>query len=124
MHFCRDVVIVVVGAVSAEGSDRKGLGYPPEQNAMVAAVAAVAGKMTVVVGINPGAVLLPWAKDVAAVLLMFVPGLEMGMVLELFCLSHRLAFAHGCTWLHMVAIKYVRPITSNSYKLPLFVPLR
>lgn len=44
---------------------------------MVAAVAA-AQKNTVVVMVNPGAVLTPWADSVAAALTMFMPGLEMG----------------------------------------------
>lgn len=76
-----DLVVVVVGMSSAEGHDRTTLAYPTDQLAMVTAVAAAAGKKTVVVAINPGAILAPWVHTVAATLLMNVPGLEMGNAL-------------------------------------------
>ena len=59
---------------SSEGSDRRTLAFSDADNAMVSAVAK-AQKNTIVVMVNPGAVLTPWADDVAAALTMFMPGL-------------------------------------------------
>ena len=75
-----DVAIVVVGDKSSEGRDRANLSFSGAQDDLVRAVAAAATR-TVVVGINPGPVLLPWADAVDAVLLMFVPGQEAGHAL-------------------------------------------
>jgi beta-glucosidase len=72
-----DVAVVFIHTTSSEGSDRKSLSFEAADDAMVAAVAK-AQKNTVVVMVNPGAVLTPWADDVAAALTMFMPGLEMG----------------------------------------------
>jgi len=72
-----DVAVVFIHVTSSEGSDRKTLGFSDDDNAMVAEVAK-AQKNTVVVMVNPGAVLTPWAGDVGALLTMFMPGLEMG----------------------------------------------
>lgn len=72
-----DVAVVFVSTTSSEGSDRKTLAFSDDQNAMVAAVAK-AQKKTIVVMVNPGAVLTPWTGDVAACMTMFMPGLEMG----------------------------------------------
>jgi beta-glucosidase len=75
-----DVAVVVVGTteeVESEGFDRTSLSLPGRQNELVARVAA-ANPRTVVV-VNAGApVLLPWADDVAAVLLAWFPGQEFG----------------------------------------------
>ena len=75
-----DVAVVVVGTteeVESEGFDRTSLSLPGRQDELVARVAA-ANPSTVVV-LNAGApVLLPWADDVAAVLLAWFPGQEFG----------------------------------------------
>ena len=76
-----DVAIVVVGDPSAEGSDRATLALSGTQDALVAAVAKAAGHKIVVVCANPGPVLLPWAADVGAVVLVGMAGVEMGHAL-------------------------------------------
>ncbi|GAA2387758.1 beta-glucosidase family protein [Dactylosporangium salmoneum] len=74
------VAVVVVGTterIESEGSDRATLALPGDQDALVRAVAAVNPRTVVVV--NAGApVLLPWAADVAAILLCWFPGQEFG----------------------------------------------
>lgn len=78
-----DVAVVVVGTneeVESEGYDRSTLALPGRQDELVARVAA-ANPRTVVV-VNAGApVLMPWADDVAAVLLAWFPGQEFGNAL-------------------------------------------
>ena len=78
-----DVALVVVGTneeVESEGFDRTSLTLPGRQDELVSAVAA-ANPRTVVV-VNSGApVLLPWADDVAAVLVSWFPGQEFGNAL-------------------------------------------
>ena len=78
-----DVAVVVVGTneeVESEGFDRTSLALPGRQDELVSAVAA-ANPRTVVV-VNSGApVLLPWADDVAAVLVSWFPGQEFGNAL-------------------------------------------
>jgi beta-glucosidase len=78
-----DVVVVVVGTnaeVESEGFDRTSLGLPGRQDELVSAVAAVNPRTVVVV--NAGApVLLPWANEVAAVLVSWFPGQEAGRAL-------------------------------------------
>ena len=75
-----DVAIVVVGTteeVESEGFDRTTLALPGQQDELVRRVAA-ANPRTVVV-VNAGSpVELPWADDVAAVLLAWFPGQEAG----------------------------------------------
>ncbi|MBB3038764.1 beta-glucosidase family protein [Hoyosella altamirensis] len=75
-----DVAIVVVGTtdeVESEGFDRTSLSLPGRQDELVRRVAGVNSQTVVVV--NAGApVLLPWADDVAAVLLAWFPGQEAG----------------------------------------------
>jgi beta-glucosidase len=75
-----DIAVVVVGTteeVESEGFDRTSLSLPGRQDELVARVAAVNPRTVVVV--NAGApVLLPWADDVAAVLLAWFPGQEFG----------------------------------------------
>ena len=77
------VVLVVVGTteeVESEGFDRDSLSLPGRQDELVRRVAA-ANAATVVV-VNAGApVLMPWAQDVAAVLLAWFPGQEFGNAL-------------------------------------------
>ncbi len=78
-----DVAVVVVGTteeVESEGFDRASLALPGRQDELVARVAA-ANPNTIVV-VNAGApVLLPWADEVAAVLLAWFPGQEFGNAL-------------------------------------------
>jgi beta-glucosidase len=78
-----DVAVVVVGTTAqteSEGIDRTTLALPGRQDDLVRAVAA-ANPRTVAV-INSGApVLLPWADDVAAVLLTWFGGQEYGNAL-------------------------------------------
>jgi beta-glucosidase len=78
-----DVAVVVVGTteeVESEGFDRTSLALPGRQDELVRRVAE-ANPRTVVV-VNAGApVLLPWADDVAALLLAWFPGQEFGNAL-------------------------------------------
>ncbi len=78
-----DVAVVVVGTtdeVESEGFDRRSLALPGRQDELVRRVAA-ANPRTVVV-VNAGApVLMPWAGEVAAVLLAWFPGQEFGHAL-------------------------------------------
>jgi beta-glucosidase len=78
-----DVAVVVVGTTEedeCEGIDRDSLALPGRQDELVRRVAG-ANPRTVVV-VNAGApVLLPWAGDVAAVLLAWFPGQEFGHAL-------------------------------------------
>jgi beta-glucosidase len=78
-----DVAVVVVGTtdeVESEGFDRTTLALPGRQDELVRRVAA-ANPRTVVV-VNAGSpVELPWADDVAAVLLAWFPGQEAGRAL-------------------------------------------
>jgi beta-glucosidase len=78
-----DVAVVVVGTtedVESEGFDRTSLALPGRQDELVARVAA-ANPRTVVV-VNAGSpVLMPWADDVAAILLTWFPGQEAGNAL-------------------------------------------
>ena len=78
-----DIAIVVVGTteeVESEGFDRTTLALPGRQDELVSRVAA-ANPRTVVV-VNAGSpVEMPWADDVAAVLLTWFPGQEAGHAL-------------------------------------------
>lgn len=78
-----DVAVVVVGTtdeVESEGFDRSTLTLPGAQDELVRRVAAVNPRTVVVV--NAGSpVELPWADDVAAVLLAWFPGQEAGHAL-------------------------------------------
>jgi beta-glucosidase len=78
-----DAVVLVVGTteeVESEGFDRGTLALPGRQDELVRRVAAVNGNTIVVV--NAGApVLMPWADEVAAVLLAWFPGQEFGNAL-------------------------------------------
>jgi beta-glucosidase len=78
-----DVAVVVVGTteeVESEGFDRTSLALPGRQDELVRRVAE-ANPATVVV-VNAGApVLLPWAGEVAAVLVAWFPGQECGNAL-------------------------------------------
>jgi len=78
-----DVAVVVVGTteeVESESFDRTTLALPGRQDELVSRVAA-ANPRTVVV-VNAGSpVLMPWADEVAAILLTWFPGQEAGTAL-------------------------------------------
>jgi len=81
--YASDVAVVIVGTteeVESEGFDRTTLALPGRQDELVRRVVA-ANPRTVVV-VNAGSpVELPWADDVAAVLLAWFPGQEAGHAL-------------------------------------------
>jgi beta-glucosidase len=82
-------VVIAACTVSGEGHDRTfpskdhtrtdsiGLSLPAEEDALIDAVSEVS-KNVVVVVTHPGAILLPWAHRVAAIICMTVPGQEAG----------------------------------------------
>eukprot|EP00413_Alexandrium_margalefii_P039480 CAMPEP_0204586102 /NCGR_PEP_ID=MMETSP0661-20131031/47296_1 /ASSEMBLY_ACC=CAM_ASM_000606 /TAXON_ID=109239 /ORGANISM="Alexandrium margalefi, Strain AMGDE01CS-322" /LENGTH=628 /DNA_ID=CAMNT_0051595715 /DNA_START=27 /DNA_END=1913 /DNA_ORIENTATION=- len=87
-----DYAVVFVGTLSSEGSDRVSLslddgcdkdaqgqcgGNAHSQNALIEAVAKANSK-TIVVASVPGAVLMPWADSVPAILTNFMPGQQAG----------------------------------------------
>ncbi len=78
-----DAAVLVVGTteeVESEGFDRASLSLPGRQDELVRRVAAANPNTLVVV--NAGApVLMPWADDVAAVLIAWFPGQEFGNAL-------------------------------------------
>jgi beta-glucosidase len=69
-----------VGQQTSEGSDRSSLSLPAGQDTLVSAVAA-ANPHTVVVLYSSSATLMPWASQVAAVLVAWYPGQENGNAL-------------------------------------------
>ena len=75
-----DVAIVCVGQQTSEGSDRSSLSLPNGQDALVEAVAA-ANPKTIVVMYESSATLMPWANQVAAILMAWYPGQENGNAL-------------------------------------------
>ncbi|MGA3268565.1 MAG: glycoside hydrolase family 3 C-terminal domain-containing protein [Verrucomicrobiota bacterium] len=75
-----DVAIVCVGQQTSEGSDRTNLSLPDGQDALVEAVAA-ANPNTIVVMYESSATLMPWANQVAAILMAWYPGQENGNAL-------------------------------------------
>ncbi len=75
-----DVAIVCVGQQTSEGSDRSNLSLPNGQDALVEAVAA-ANPNTIVVMYESSATLMPWANQVAAILMAWYPGQENGNAL-------------------------------------------
>jgi beta-glucosidase len=78
-----DVAVVVVGTterVESEGFDRRSLALPGAQDELVRAVAA-ANPRTVVVVSSGSPVEMPWREQVAAVLLAWFGGQEMGNAL-------------------------------------------
>lgn len=75
-----DTAVVVVGLTQeqeTEGQDKKTLALPGDQDALVAAVAAVA-KRTVVLVNAATPVLMPWLADVDAIVFVGLPGQEAG----------------------------------------------
>lgn len=71
------LAIVVVATTSSEGSDRDTLSLGDAQNNLVSSVAAV-NSQTIVDVVAPGAVLMPWATMVSAILVSWMPGQEAG----------------------------------------------
>lgn len=75
-----DVAIVCVGQQTRENYDRTNLSLPNGQDALISAVAA-ANPHTIVVMYESSATLMPWANQVAAVLMAWYPGQENGNAL-------------------------------------------
>jgi beta-glucosidase len=75
-----DVAIVCVGRQTSEGSDRSSLSLPNNQDALISAVAA-ANPRTIVVLYASGATLMPWASQVAGIVVAWFPGQENGSAL-------------------------------------------
>ncbi len=81
-----DVTIVIVGLTTeeegegaiSEGGDRETLGLPPEQDALIASVAAAAPKTIVVLEGGSAIVVRPWVDDVDALLMAWYPGMQGG----------------------------------------------
>jgi len=72
-----DAAVVLVNAACGEGMDRDSLSLPGDQDKLVRLVAA-ANPRTVVVLNTPGAVLMPWLDEVAAVVQAWYPGERFG----------------------------------------------
>jgi beta-glucosidase len=73
-----DVAIVYAGYpenFETEGVDRSTMDLTGEQNALIAAVAAANPKTIVVLNVG-SPVAMPWAKDVAAIVLAYYPGMD------------------------------------------------
>jgi beta-glucosidase len=68
-----DVALVFAGHKVGEGADRRSLGLPGRQDALIAAVAA-ANPRTVVVLVTGGPVAMPWLGAVAGVVQLWLPG--------------------------------------------------
>jgi beta-glucosidase len=73
------VVIVMAGVVTSEGSDRPSLSLPNNQDALISAVAA-ANPHTVLVLKDGDPVLMPWIDQVPGVLEAWYPGEEDGNI--------------------------------------------
>ena len=74
------VAIVCVGQQTSEGSDRSDLSLPSGQDALISAVAAV-NTNTIVVMYESSATLMPWAGQVAGIVMAWYPGQENGNAL-------------------------------------------
>jgi len=72
-----DIAIVFIKETSSEGSDRESLTLPNGQDDFVAKIAAAQPNVVVVLHV-PGAVLMPWEKQVKGILCGFMPGQEVG----------------------------------------------
>ncbi|CAE7341441.1 bglB [Symbiodinium pilosum] len=81
-----DAVIVVIGTDASEGMDRASLGLGNFSDAMIE---AVAGKAPTIVLLQiPGAVLMPWRSQVAAVASQFMGGVATGTAWANFLFGH------------------------------------
>jgi beta-glucosidase len=74
------VAIVCVGQQTSEGSDRANLSLPSGQDALISAVATV-NPHTIVVMYESSATLMPWANQVAGIVMAWYPGQENGNAL-------------------------------------------
>lgn len=72
-----DVVIVVVATTSSEGKDRHSLALDDGADQLIEAIAANNSNTVVLMQI-PGAVVMPWRRDAAAILALFLGGQETG----------------------------------------------
>ncbi|MCR8634214.1 glycoside hydrolase family 3 C-terminal domain-containing protein [Paenibacillus radicis (ex Xue et al. 2023)] len=72
-----DVVILMAGVVTSEGSDRPDLSLPNNQDALISAIAAANNK-TVLVLKDGDSVLMPWVNKIPAILEAWNPGQEDG----------------------------------------------
>jgi beta-glucosidase len=72
-----DAVLVFVATSSSEGHDRGDLSLG-NQDALIEAVAKVAGSKTAVIAVTPGALLTPWRDSVSAILTPLMPGQQYG----------------------------------------------
>lgn len=68
-----DIAIVFIANTSSEGADRSSLSMGPGQDKLISLVSSVQ-RNTVAVIHTPGAVLMPWEKQVAAIMVAFLPG--------------------------------------------------
>jgi beta-glucosidase len=73
-----DVVVVFTSTSSGENSDRTSLSFPTKELKVIETLTSMASHKVVVVGTTPGAVLLPFADTVPAVVVCFMPGQEAG----------------------------------------------
>ena len=74
------IAIVSVATTCGEGSDRETLALGNGQDDLVRAVRAVNSRVVVSV-VAPGPVLMPWSKEVPALLMSWLPGQEAGNAL-------------------------------------------
>jgi beta-glucosidase len=75
-----DAAVVIVNQASGEGMDRQSLALPGDQDRLITEVARK-NPRTIVVLNTPGAVLMPWLDNVAAVLQVWYPGERFGTAL-------------------------------------------
>jgi beta-glucosidase len=75
-----DTVIVNVATTCGEGNDRPTLALGDGQDELVSAI-VTANPRTIVSVVSPGPVLMPWAKQVPAVIESWLPGQEAGNAL-------------------------------------------
>jgi beta-glucosidase len=80
MAATNQVAIVCVGQQTSEGSDRSSLSLPNGQDGLISAVAA-ANSNTIVVVYESSSTLMPWAGQVASILMAWYPGQENGNAL-------------------------------------------
>ncbi|WP_035748825.1 glycoside hydrolase family 3 protein [Glycomyces sp. NRRL B-16210] len=110
-----EVAVVVVSTTAlteSEGSDRRDLRLPGRQDELVAAVAR-ANPNTIVV-VNTGSpVEMPWAEDVAAILLTWFPGQEGGNALAEVLLGAEPGGRLTTTWPKTLADAPVTQVAPN-----------
>ena len=75
-----DVAVVFVNQATGEGMDRDSFALPGDQNRLIEAICSE-NPNTIVVLNTPGAVLMPWIDEAAAVLQIWYPGEAIGTAL-------------------------------------------